>query len=72
MHFTKLFSVDWDDSYGDPDFGVPGTTDEWLDRRSPEDIERLAKHVEWLAQQLRKRESPFKCLCKHGEASDAG
>ena len=59
MNYTKLFDVQWDDSYNDPDFGMPGTFMDWLsvneDKR-----ERLAKHLEWLASALREGKEPFK------------
>ena len=43
MNYTKLFYIDWDDSYNDPDYGIPGTMDEWLNRRDEKDICVLLK-----------------------------
>ena len=59
MNSTHLFSIQWDDSYNDPDFAVPGTMQEWIEKRDSKDIERLAKNLEFLASALRKREAPF-------------
>lgn len=58
MNYTKLFEIEWDDSYNDPDFSVPGTCNKWLDN-NPDKIERLAKHLEWLAKVMRERKEPF-------------
>lgn len=66
MNYTELFKIQWDDSYGDPDFAIPGTMEEWLNQQSKEDIERLAVHLEWLAERLRKRETPFKDSLMYG------
>ena len=59
MNHTVLFTLEWDDSYGDPDFGVPGTMEKWLNNRDIQDIERLAKMCEFLAGALRTRTVPF-------------
>ena len=60
MNYTKLFTIEWDDSYNDPDFAIPGTMNEWLNKRSKKDIKRLAEMLEFLAKQIIKREAPFK------------
>ena len=59
MNYTKLFEIEWDDSYNDPDFSVPGTCNAWLDAQGKDTIERLALHMEWLANRLRSRKEPF-------------
>ena len=58
MHFTRLFSIDWDDSYNTPDFAIPGTFRDWIGRNEDK-REKLADHLVWLADCLRKRQSPF-------------
>jgi len=60
MNYTTLFEIQWDDSYNDPDYGIPGTMEKWLNNRSKEDIDRLAKLLHWLAEQMSKRETPFR------------
>lgn len=58
MNFTHLFSIEWDDSYNDPDYAIPGTFMEWISRHDHE-RERLAKHLEWIAKCIRENLSPF-------------
>ena len=59
MNYTRLFSIEWDDSYNEPDFSIPGTFEDWL-VKNEDKREKLAKHLEWLAQQLRNNENPFR------------
>ena len=59
MNYTELFKIQWDNSYNDPDFAVPGTMQKWLEGKNSKDIERLAKHLEFLAGALRERKAPF-------------
>jgi len=59
VNYTHLFSIDWDDSYGDPDYKIPGLFKDWYLRHSKEDIERLATNLEFLATALRNRTAPF-------------
>ena len=59
MNYTHLFDIEWDDSYNDPDYKIPGRLEKWLDGRGPKDIERLAETLEWLAKSLRNRTAPF-------------
>ena len=64
MNYTRLFYIDWGDSYNEPDYGIPGTFESWLDsRRDPkETAERIAKKLEFLAKALRDRTAPFSRL----------
>lgn len=59
MNSTHLFSIEWDDSYNDPDYSIPGTFQDYLNRMSEVDVERLAKNLEFLARGLRNRTAPF-------------
>jgi len=43
---------------GELDFGVPGTTDEWLNT-APDRPKRLADWLRFLAERCEKRETPF-------------
>lgn len=43
---------------GELDFGVPGTTKQWLDG-DPARPKKLADWLRWLADKCEKRESPF-------------
>lgn len=59
MNYTELFKIQWDDSWNEPDFAISGTMQEWIQRKDSKDIERLAKHLEFLAKALRERKAPF-------------
>ncbi|MCH7604977.1 hypothetical protein IID24_03245 [Patescibacteria group bacterium] len=58
MNYTDLFMIKWDDSYNDPDYGVPATFNEWL-YRHPERREELAQMLERIAENLRDDKAPF-------------
>jgi len=58
MKHTHLFNIEWDNSYGDPDFGIPWTFFEWM-KHNEDKRERLAQHLEWLAKALRNKSAPF-------------
>ena len=68
MNYTHLFSIEWDDSYNDPDYSIPGRFNTYLDNRGPGDIERLAKMLEFLAGAMRERKSHF----QHREKLEKG
>ncbi len=68
MNYTKLFEIEWNDSYNDPDYAVSGSCNQWLCMHDKVTIERLAKHLEWLANRLRERKEPFNhCVDCRGE-----
>ena len=58
MNYTHLFSIEWDDSYNDPDFKVPTEFQEWI-KNHEQKRETLARHLEWLATVLRSKKAPF-------------
>lgn len=48
---------------GELDFGVPGTTPDWLDEDASR-AKQLADWMRWLADQCEKRERPFESFKK--------
>jgi len=58
MNYTHLFDIQWDDSYDDPDYGVPGTFGEWISKREGDRV-RLAEQLEWMAKRMREGKPPF-------------
>ena len=59
MNYTNLFEIQWDNSYNDPDYSIPGRFNTWLDNCGELDRERLAKMLEFLAEAMRNRTAPF-------------
>lgn len=59
MNYTPLFSIEWDNSYNDPDYRIPGSFQRYLDEMGTLNQERLAKMLESLAQSIRNRTTPF-------------
>lgn len=59
MNYTHLFSIEWDTSYNDPDYRIPGSFQRYLDEMGTLNQERLATMLEFLADGIRKRTCPF-------------
>ena len=59
MTHEHLFSIEWDCSYGDPDYAVSGICVTRINNMGSLDRERLAKMLEWLAMAIRNQTVPF-------------
>lgn len=59
MNYTELFTIEWDNSYGEPDYRIPGSFQRYLDEMGELNKERLAKLLEFLASAIRNRTVPF-------------
>ena len=70
MNSTHLFSIEWDNSYNDPDYAIPGTFNTWLDNAGSLNQERLAKMLEFLAKAMRERKPPFHVRNRKEEFGD--